>query len=139
MPLEPRMATVSTSARRPWLAVLLAFVYPGLGHVYLREWGRALLWFGLAIGAVLLLVPAPATDAGAGLDALLTGQRIPLAAVLALATITGFSMLDAYRLAVGQRSADGNRCPSCGRELDESLEFCHWCTERVEDPSIDEA
>lgn len=133
------MTTVSTRARRPWLAVLLAFVYPGLGHVYLREWGRALLWFGMAIGAVLLLVPAPATETGAGFDAILAGQRIPLAAVLALATITGFSMMDAYRLAVGQRTAAGTRCPSCGRELDESLEFCHWCTEHLEDRPLDEA
>lgn len=129
---------MSARARRPWLAVLLAFVYPGLGHVYLREWGRALLWFGLAIGALLLLVPSPASDPPTGLDAILAGEGLPLAAVLALATITGFSMLDAYRLAVGQRGVDGSRCPSCGRELDGSLEFCHWCTERLDEPTLEE-
>lgn len=129
---------MSPRTRRPWLAVLLAFVYPGLGHVYLREWGRALLWFGLAIGAFLLLVPSAAADAPTGLDALLSGEGLPIAAIVALATITGFSMLDAYRLAVGQRVVEGVQCPSCGRELDETLDFCHWCTEPLEGPATEE-
>lgn len=34
------------SGKRLWLASALAVIYPGLGHVYLREWLRALLWFG---------------------------------------------------------------------------------------------
>lgn len=123
---------MSTRTRRPWLAVLLAFVYPGLGHVYLREWGRALLWFTLAIGAVVLLVPTSSPDGPTGLDAILAGDGIPLAAILALATITGFSMLDAYRLALGQSAVDGDHCPSCGREIDPTLEFCHWCTESLD-------
>lgn len=124
------------NGRRPWVAVLLAFVYPGLGHVYLREWGRALLWFVLAVGSIVLLAPAPDTGEVTSIDALLrASQQVPLAALLALASVTAFSMVDAYLLAVREPSEheeSGASCPHCGREVDEDIDFCHWCTEPVE-------
>ena len=44
--------------RRGVIAAVLGFVYPGLGHVYLRKWVRALSWFVLAIAtAVSCFVP----------------------------------------------------------------------------------
>ena len=33
--------------KRPLVAALLSFLQPGLGHLYLREWLRAILWAGL--------------------------------------------------------------------------------------------
>ncbi len=39
----------------PWLAALLALVIAGLGHAYLRRWGRAALWFGMILGGGALL------------------------------------------------------------------------------------
>jgi len=128
--------------RRVWVAVLLAAVYPGLGHVYLREWLRALLWFGLQFASLLVVFPDQFADEGAigefSIDAILAASRqLPWEATLAIAVVTGFSMLDAYWLAT-QDTADGGEqtgvaeegrsCPSCGREIDESLDFCHWCT-----------
>lgn len=122
--------------RQPWVAVLLAFVYPGLGHVYLREWGRALLWFVLAVGSVVLLAPAPDTGEATGLGALVrASQQVPVTALLALASVTVFSMFDAYLLAVRRpREQDGASCPHCGREIDGDIDFCHWCTEPIEAP-----
>jgi len=132
-----RRGAVRTNSRRPWLAVLLAFVYPGLGHIYLREWGRALLWFGLTVGAAVFLIPEPSGDPATGLAGLRAfADRLRLDVVLVLATITGLSMYDAYRLATRRADPEPGTatCPSCGRDVDESLEFCHWCTEPIEGP-----
>lgn len=124
---------------RPWLAALLAIVQPGLGHVYLREWVRALTWFALWLATLLLVVPV-SSNAGAGVvetvGAILTAvDEAPLAGRLALLAVTAFSTFDAYWLAANAASASDvvNRCPNCGKEVDESLEFCHWCTEPLTD------
>jgi hypothetical protein len=129
--------------KRPWLAAALSLVYPGLGHVYLREWLRGLLWFGLVLATVSVLLPAsalPPADGGFSFDAVMQAtQALPEGATLALFGVIGLSVLDAYRLAaVGNRRAEvstGRRCPSCSRELeaDLDLDFCHWCTARLDD------
>lgn len=134
----PVFPTVSTRERRPWLAVTLAFLYPGLGHVYLREWRRALLWFTLALGTFILLAPSEALDTGSatGMDALrrLAGQ-LPILAVVSMAAVTAFSMADAYYIATADEVPTGVSCPACGREIDDDLDFCHWCTESFEEPT----
>lgn len=125
---------MSTRDRRPWLAALLALVYPGLGHVYLREWARALLWFVLALGSVLVLWPAsePAPTVAGLLGT--TGTDLPLGVLLAVSTVTAFSVADAYWLASREPTeAEGPTCPSCGRTLDEEIDFCPWCTERLDE------
>jgi hypothetical protein len=129
--------------KRPWLAALLSVLYPGLGHVYLREWLRGLLWFGLVIATTSIVVPAtalPAAGSEISLDAVLQASRaLPQEATLALFGIVVLSVADAYRLAaLGNRrteTATGNRCPECGHELDaaDDLDFCHWCTARLDD------
>lgn len=128
---------------RPWLAVLLAVVQPGLGHIYLREWIRALTWFVLWLATVMLLVPfAYANGGSAGavetVRAILTAfDEVPLAGRLTLLAVTSFSAFDAYWLATRNRAAASEvaRCPNCGKEVDESLEFCHWCTESLPNES----
>ncbi len=131
-----------TGRKRPWLAALLAFIYPGLGHVYLREWLRALLWFGLVFSATTLLITdslmAPLSD-GVSLEALLTvSQNIPMEASVVLFVITAFSMADAFYMATrGNAEAEtevveGSKCPHCGKELEDDLDFCHWCTTKLD-------
>ncbi|PSP61289.1 zinc ribbon domain-containing protein [Halobacteriales archaeon QH_8_67_36] len=131
-----------TGRKRPWLAALLAFVYPGLGHVYLREWLRAVLWFGLVFSTTALLlggsVMAPLDD-GITVDGLVTvSQNVPLEASLALFAITVLSMADAFWMATrGNTEAEvveGMQCPNCGKELEGDLDFCHWCTTRLDGP-----
>lgn len=121
---------------RPWLAVLLAFLYPGLGHVYLREWLRALVWFFLNVTSFALLMPENAVPETLGFDALFrAAENVPPEAALALVSITVFSMVDAYWMAKRRDTEtsvkEGATCPNCGRDVDPDLEFCHWCSERL--------
>lgn len=124
---------------RPFLAALLAVVQPGLGHLYLRKWVRATLWFGLWVGTVIIVLPVPnltASTAGvaetlaAALNAM---EGASIATRLTLLVVTTFSAVDAYWLAVKDRAAPDavTRCPNCGKEVDESIDFCHWCTEQL--------
>ena len=136
-----------TGRKRPWLAALLAFLYPGLGHLYLRALLRALLWFGLSLTAAVLLVPQSAVPTELSVDAAVSFSRnLPLDVTLSLLVIRIFNTVDAYVLATRQETggdggradaADGETCPSCGKELDADLEFCHWCTTRLDGPGED--
>lgn len=123
------------SQRRPWLAAFLAVLQPGLGHVYLREWARSLVWFGMWVATVLLIAPAPDAGLAEGVVAYVLAtlaaiEEVPLGSRLALLSVSAFSMIDAYWLATRQNrmTPDGSHCPHCGKEVDESLEFCHWCS-----------
>jgi hypothetical protein len=136
------------AARRPWLAAVLAVLYPGLGHVYLREWLRALLWFFLAISTAMLVVPETALQGG-GLEAIVQAQSdLPPSALGALVAVTLFSVVDAYWLAsrddgpdvvetdsadAGGRDGDGVSCPNCRRTVTEAeYGFCPWCAAELD-------
>jgi hypothetical protein len=156
------MATDTSSAssgKRPWLAALLAFVYPGLGHVYLRLWGRALLWFVFVVASTMLLIPADTFPSTLSLTAMQEAlQTIPLAVTLTVLGLTVLNVVDAYLMArrlgrgevgggipgfggdseptagVTATTEDGEQtCPNCGREVDADLDFCHWCTTELGD------
>lgn len=126
-----------SSQRRAWIAAILAFIQPGLGHVYLRSWLRAAAWFGLWAATVALVIPE--TNAAATWEFLLRVARslgdLPLPATLALTAISVFCTLDAYLLAAREAAQgdDAQTCPQCGREVDPSLEFCQWCTRRFDE------
>ncbi|MFB6183993.1 MAG: hypothetical protein ABEI96_05505 [Haloarculaceae archaeon] len=122
--------------RRSIIAVVLALVYPGLGHVYLREWLRALLWFGLVITSSTLLIPESLVPSSLSPDALVAAsEQLPGTTLAILFGITVLSMVDAYWLA--RKHSDevsrGDVCPVCGNEIDPELDFCHWCTTRLAD------
>jgi hypothetical protein len=132
--------------KRPWLAALLAVLYPGLGHVYLRKWGRALLWFIVIITSSSLLIPPEAVPESLTFDSLVAaGRAVPLPVSFTILTLTFLSMADAYWLArQGGEEEEGatqvatdegtRTCPSCGKEIDEDIDFCHWCTTELETP-----
>ncbi|GAB7091493.1 zinc ribbon domain-containing protein [Halorubrum luteum] len=145
--------------RRPWLAVLLALVISGLGHAYLRRWGRALGWYVTITATVVFLVP------DSTIDQVFAGTTPPLGEIAPALIVVVASVIDAYVLAVRNNrkyerqqaaydsagpastgpnsveSASGESpsgeslqpadCPHCGREIDPDLDFCHWCTERL--------
>jgi uncharacterized paraquat-inducible protein A len=136
-----------TKQKRPWLAAALAFLYPGLGHIYLREWLRAILWFGLVVSTSTLLVGEAAIPDALSVDAFVTAsQAMSAEATIALLAITVLSMADAYWMASRANEsaeaetdtvAEGESCPHCGKELDEDISFCHWCTTEIERPESD--
>jgi hypothetical protein len=127
--------------RRRFVAAMLSFLQPGIGHVYLREWVRAVLWGAVWLGSLLLVLTTAGLELTArnllatagGFFAAVDG--FPMEAALTMFAVTVFATMDAYWLAAREdyRIDETPRCPGCGKELDPALEFCHWCTARLED------
>lgn len=127
-----------STERRPFLAALLTVVQPGVGHCYLREWLRGCLWAGVWAGALVVLVDSAGVELGVlewvavGFGVFPAAAGFPFEATLSMFAVTAFATLDAYWLAARNNHRlqdDIGRCPHCGREMDPTLEFCHWCTE----------
>lgn len=129
--------------RRGVLAAALSVVYPGVGHAYLRAWLRALGWLVLSFAAAYFLVPASVLDTyqqalAAGDFGMLASAAVPIDAAVGVLVVRVCNVLDAYLVAVQQQeraptAADGTpTCPACGKELDEELDFCPWCTTELE-------
>ncbi|MBP1921101.1 hypothetical protein J2751_000084 [Halorubrum alkaliphilum] len=82
------------SRRRPWLAVLLAIVISGLGHAYLRRWGRALAWYVAITATLVFVVP------DAALDQLFARELPPIGDIGPALVVIGASIVDAYVVAI---------------------------------------
>ena len=134
-----------TSRKRPWLAALLAVGYPGLGHLYLREWARALLWFGLTILTASLLVPQTVVPTTMSVSSMRqAAQAMPIEATLGLLVVGILNVADAYWFAVRnnaevEQTVEGARCPNCGKEVDDDIDFCQWCTTELDGPGEEPA
>ncbi len=85
--------------RRPWLAVLLAIVISGLGHAYLRRWGRALAWYVAITATLVFLVP------DAALDQLFAQEIPPLDDIGPALVVIAASIVDAYVVAIRNNRA----------------------------------
>lgn len=132
------------SRKRPWLAVLLTVFVPGLGHIYLRLWGRAILWLALSILASYLLVPDSVVPESFSADAILAAsQTIAIESAVVLLGVSLLCMVDVYVMArqineyVARQETGGDpnaahRCPNCRKELDPDIDFCHWCTTELD-------
>ena len=127
--------TTERENKRPWLAAMLGVLSPGLGHIYLRLWGRALLWFLMALVSVTVLATGefpPAIEVGTLVETL---GAFPSDALLVLLGISYLGALDAYLQALRSRQEaqeEGVACPACGKPRDEELDFCEWCAEPIE-------
>ena len=125
------------SRTRPWLAAVLGVAVTGLGHLYLRRWVRALGWLLAVFATGTLFV------SDAALQAFAAGERFPIVELLPVVAVSTLSVVDAYLLAVSERFGadfdDEERtvCPDCGRPADDDLEFCQWCSTRLDDRSAD--
>ncbi|MES3162375.1 MAG: zinc ribbon domain-containing protein [Halorubrum sp.] len=149
----------------PPLAAFLAIAFPGLGHLLLRRYGRAIVWHTTIVGGALVLytlydagpidpaasvaeitatvptdvfLPVGLLVSLSALDALLVGKAVVANAERADATAAAIrnraseASSGAPPEAVVGQDEDGTsqvECPSCGRETDADIEFCHWCTE----------
>lgn len=122
---------------RAAIAIGLSVLYPGLGHVYLREWLRAIAWFAIAILAAMLVMPVELVEATEteGLSVLLrTSEFLTFEAITALLAIRMLNAIDAAILALKPTTPEQptNNCPNCGGELDDDLDFCPWCTRHLD-------
>ncbi len=137
------------SNKRPWLAVILTIVIPGLGHLYLRLWKRALLWLGLSLLASVLFVPDGVVPESFSVEGFLeVSQTVPTEGAVVVLAVSAFCMLDVYLMArylnsQSTQTAEGTQsrqqnCPNCGKELDPDITFCHWCTTELETDELEE-
>ena len=130
-----RRAVVATLA-----AVLGATVgVAGVGHLYLRRWRRAAAWFVVVVAATIALVAAFVLPETGGLSdpgavAAIDPASLPGTVVWPVFALLLLSTLDAHRVATGAPAAGGDNpsCPSCGKALDRTLDFCPWCTAELE-------
>lgn len=126
--------------KRPWVAMLLTVFVPGLGHAYLHLWLRALVWLALYITATAFVLPDSTGPESLSVEAFVAAaEALTVEAALVVAGISLFCLLDAYVMTNQvnkhiRRASSGTRttCPSCGKELDEDLTFCHWCTTELD-------
>jgi hypothetical protein len=82
---------------RPVLAAVLALAFPGLGHVVLRRWGRALLWHLTVVGGGVALIALYDVDpSGSAASPLEAAAALPTEVALPVALLTVLSSVDAY-------------------------------------------
>ncbi|PAU85151.1 hypothetical protein CK500_00310 [Halorubrum salipaludis] len=84
---------------RPLLAALLALALPGLGHLTLRRWGRALLWHLTIVGggvALFALYDVPVESTVSVAEAAETAAALPTDVTLPIAVLYALSAVDAY-------------------------------------------
>lgn len=120
--------------KRPWLAATLGVLSPGLGHAYLRQWGRGALWFAAGAVAASMLLPVGVPPAE-GVEAVVRAAgSLSTEAKVGLLSVSYLGALDAYWQALRDRNAEeaaGERCPECGRAREADVEFCEWCATRL--------
>ena len=85
---------------RPILAAVLAMVFPGLGHLLLRRWGRALLWHLTIVGGGVALLALYDVNVDSSLsaptEAAEVAAALPTDVALPIVLLYGLSALDAY-------------------------------------------
>ena len=85
---------------RPLLAAALAMLFPGLGHLVLRRWGRALLWhLTIVAGGVALFAFYDVTVGGsitAPAEAAEAAASLPTDVTVSIVLLYGLSAIDAY-------------------------------------------
>jgi predicted nucleic acid-binding Zn ribbon protein len=127
------------SRKRPWLAVLLTVIIPGLGHFYLRLWGRAILWLGLSMLTSFVFVPSGTLPESFSVDAIVAAsQSLSTQGAVVLFGISALCVVDVILMTrhindyVTRAETEGiQHCPNCGKEIDGDLDFCHWCTTEI--------
>ena len=82
---------------RPVVAAVLAVVLPGLGHLLLRRWGRAIVWHGTIVGGtVLLYVLYDVEPVDPLADPTEFAAAVPPEVSIPVAFLVGLSAIDAY-------------------------------------------
>lgn len=128
---------------RALVAASLSLLFPGIGHAVIRDWIRALFFSGLFVMAIALSFTTDQLAAMTSIDGMIAvyedTSRIDrfLLSFLVLFTATD-ALLRGLGTVGGDRDHDGPSCPHCNKPIDEELEFCHWCTTRLEPTANEE-
>lgn len=112
---------VRETKRNPWIAVALSVVVPGLGHLYLRRFWRAALWFAPLVLALVAAVFALRLDR---LD--LVGAAISPSVLWSLVAVNGIATL--WRLAAALDAFFVDRQKGSGQRFERSFVFVGWTT-----------
>ncbi|MFB6119831.1 MAG: zinc ribbon domain-containing protein [Halobacteriaceae archaeon] len=127
-----------TGRIRTALAVVGAVIYPGVGHLVLRAWRRAIAWFGVSFFTAytaIILSEVPVSEVESVQGAFKLQRLLPWQATAAILFVSLLNVVDVYlvaRRSGEDESDDGPTCPNCGGELDDDLDFCPWCTTRLD-------
>ncbi|MHC3439584.1 DUF7575 domain-containing protein [Natrialbaceae archaeon A-gly3] len=134
-----------------WIRVLaaagLSVFFPGAGHALIRDWARALLFAGLFVLTAVFFFPLEAMSTAESFSEATTIFEAETSRLnqFMLSFIVIFAAVDSALRALGyppgasaDGESDGPSCPHCGKELDDDLAFCHWCTTRIEPETEEE-
>ena len=140
---EEQHPSIAMNLVRALAAVILSLVFPGAGHLLVRDWIRAFFFASFFVAMVVLFLPLEAIG-----DAAIEGSFTDAAALvesetstieqLTLYSVVMFAAFHAGLKALGLTEppggdgGGGEGCPHCGKPLDNDLSFCHWCTTRLE-------
>ncbi|WP_280537465.1 zinc ribbon domain-containing protein [Halopenitus sp. POP-27] len=95
---------------RPWIAAALALAIVGLGHAYLRRWGRALLWLVTVVGASVALHSVANV---APVNPITNPEGVPSVVLLPITALVVLSAIDAFVL--GKRDRNRARTATVDR------------------------
>jgi len=118
---------MDVKTKRPWLAVVLATLGTGLGHLYLRRWRRALGWAAVAVLTAWLFVPESALVAFTAGEEIAVGEMLPMIAIVVVSALDAWMIALVDRAQARERAAGIERCPNCRQQLDDAVDFCPWC------------
>lgn len=83
-----------------WPAYLLTVCWPGVGHLYARQWRRGCCWAALCVAALVFLSPRSLLAAGPLVLSLLRLEAASFADVAFPLAVLTLSAIDLYSLAV---------------------------------------
>lgn len=92
----------SGSRRRQWIALILSGIFPGLGQLFLRAWGKGAAF--LLAGGVLTWAMEQLVSVEDLLAGRLSHPLVTLALVLVLSAVFLWSVVDAWRSGRGLRA-----------------------------------
>ena len=92
----------SGSRRRQWIALILSGVFPGLGQLFLRAWGKGVAF--LLAGGGLTWALGHLVSLEDLLAGRLSSPLLSLAVVLVLVAVFLWSVVDAWRAGAGSQT-----------------------------------
>ncbi|MFA9515800.1 zinc ribbon domain-containing protein [Halopenitus sp. H-Gu1] len=98
---------------RPWIAAALALAIVGLGHAYLRRWGRGLLWLLTVITSSFVLHSVNDVEP---VNPITNPEGVPIVVLGPITVLILLSALDAFVLGRRDRRRIGRQEPIIGAE-----------------------